>query len=73
MPAGKPVDCGRRKRQLQKAQLVIKAPKRGAHRKRRERAPLPGMLMHQDGSRHEWVPDQRRDLIVTIAFTQYIE
>jgi len=30
---------------LQKAQLVLKAPKRGAHRKRRERAPLPGMLL----------------------------
>ena len=41
------------KRQLQKAQLVLKAPKRGAHRKRRERAPLPGMLLHQDGSRHQ--------------------
>jgi transposase len=54
------------KRQLQKAQLVMKAPKRGAHRKRRERVPLPGMLMHQDGSRHEWVPDQRWDLIVTM-------
>jgi transposase len=54
------------KRQLQKAQLVMKAPKRGAHRKRRERAPLPGMLLHQDGSRHEWVPDQKWDLIVTM-------
>lgn len=54
------------KRQLQQAELIRKAPKRGAHRKRRERAPLPGMLMHQDGSRHEWVPDQRWDLIVTM-------
>jgi transposase len=54
------------KRQLQKTQLVMKAPKRGAHRKRRDRAPLPGMLLHQDGSRHEWVPNQRWDLIVTM-------
>jgi hypothetical protein len=54
------------KRQLQKAQLVMKAPRRGAHRKRRERAPLPGMLLHQDGSRHAWVADQRWDLIVTM-------
>ncbi len=54
------------KRELQKAQLIAKAPKRGAHRKRRERAPLPGMLLHQDGSRHEWVADQRWDLIVTM-------
>ncbi|MGH8134380.1 MAG: helix-turn-helix domain-containing protein [Steroidobacteraceae bacterium] len=54
------------KRQLQKVQLVMQAPKRGAHRKRRDRAPLPGMLVHQDGSRHTWVPDQRWDLIVTM-------
>jgi hypothetical protein len=52
--------------ELQKAHLVAKAPKRGAHRKRRDRAPLPGMLLHQDGSRHEWVADQRWDLIVTM-------
>jgi transposase len=58
------------KRQLQSAQLVIKAPKRGAHRKRRERAPLPGMLLHQDGSRHEWVADQKWDLIVTMKGTR---
>jgi transposase len=54
------------KRELQKAQLIAKAPKRGAHRKRRERAPLVGMLLHQDGSSHEWVPDQQWDLIVTM-------
>jgi len=54
------------KRQLQKAQLVVKAPRRGAHRKRRDRAPLPGMLLHQDGSDHEWVAGQRWDLIVTM-------
>jgi hypothetical protein len=52
--------------ELQKAHLVAKVPKRGAHRKRRDRAPLPGMLLHQDGSRHEWVEDQRWDLIVTM-------
>lgn len=54
------------KKQLQKAQLVIQAPRRGAHRKRRDRAPLPGMLLHQDRSRHEWVPGQCWDLIVTM-------
>ena len=43
-----------------------KAAKRGAHRKRRERSPLPGMLVHQDGSTHEWVPGQHWDLIVTM-------
>jgi transposase len=54
------------KRLLQAAGLVAKAKRRGAHRKRRERRPLPGMMLHQDGSRHEWVPGCRWDLIVTM-------
>jgi hypothetical protein len=54
------------KKRLQEAELVPKAEKRGAHRKRRERAALPGMLIHQDGSNHEWVAGQRWDLIVTL-------
>ncbi len=54
------------KKVLQAARLVPKAPKRGAHRKRRERAPWPGMMLHQDGSRHEWVSGQQWDLIVTM-------
>ena len=54
------------KKCLQEAKLVEKAPRRGAHRKRRERAPLPGMMIHQDGSTHEWVPGQKWDLIVTM-------
>jgi len=43
-----------------------KAKARGAHRKRRERSPLPGLMIHQDGSSHEWVAGQRWDLIVTL-------
>ena len=39
---------------------------RGKHRKRRERAPWPGMMLHQDGSDHEWVEGARWDLIVTM-------
>ena len=35
------------------------ARKRGVHRKRRERRPLPGMLLHLDGSRHQWFQDER--------------
>jgi len=54
------------KKRLQEAELVPKAEKRGAHRKRRERAALPGMLIHQDGSNHEWIAGQRWDLIVTL-------
>lgn len=52
------------KKQLQTAGLVEKGKQKGAHRKKRERMPLPGMMIHQDGSRHEWVPGQMRDLIV---------
>ncbi len=54
------------KTQLQAAKLVDKATKRGAHRKQRERAALPGMILHQDGSTHQWVPGQKWDLIVTM-------
>ena len=54
------------KNELQAAGAVAKAPRRGAHRKRRERAPMAGMLVHQDGSRHEWVAGQHWDLIVTM-------
>lgn len=54
------------KMRLQEAKLVPKAEKRGAHRKRRERSALPGMMVHQDGSNHEWVPRQKWDLIVTM-------
>ena len=45
---------------------TAKAPRRGAHRRKRPRRPLPGMMLHQDGSTHEWVPGQWWDLIVTM-------
>lgn len=54
------------KNTLQHQGAVKRAPKRGAHRKRRERAPLPGMLLHQDGSTHQWVRGKMWDLIVTM-------
>ena len=54
------------KKRLQEVELVPRAEKRGAHRKRRERAALPGMMIHQDGSTHEWVAGQQWDLIVTL-------
>src|ERR1035437_8744032 len=44
---------------LQGAGLVKKGRKRGVHRKRRARRPLPGMLLHLDGSRHQWFQDER--------------
>src|SRR5690348_4947934 len=55
------------KQALQGAGLVARGRKRGAHRKRRERRPLPGMLLHIDGSRHQWFQDERwYDLIVML-------
>ena len=54
------------KNTLQRAGLVTQAVKGGTHRTRRERAPWPGMMLHQDGSTHEWVAGQQWDLIVTM-------
>jgi len=54
------------KKTLQEQQCLSKAPKRGVHRKRRERSPMPGMMIHQDGSTHQWVPGKKWDLIVTM-------
>jgi len=55
------------KQALQGAGLVTRGRKRGAHRKRRERRPLPGMLLHIHGSRHQWFQDERwYDLIVIL-------
>ncbi|MHB8654408.1 MAG: ISNCY family transposase [Terriglobia bacterium] len=47
------------KRALQGAGLVKRERKRGVHRKRRPRRPLPGMLLHIDGSKHGWFQDDR--------------
>ena len=52
---------------LQSRGLLAKAPRKGAHRRKRERRPLPGMMLHQDGSRHVWLEGQPAlDLIVTL-------
>ena len=52
---------------LQGAGLVAKRRKRGFHRRRRPRRPLPGMLLHIDGSKHRWLSDgQWHDLIVIL-------
>ena len=54
------------KNTLQAAGAVKKALKQGVHRKQRDRSPWPGMMLHQDGSQHLWVPGQYWDLIVTM-------
>jgi transposase len=52
---------------LQGAGLAKKGRRRGLHRRRRPRRPLPGMLLHLDGSRHHWFQDDRwYDLLVVL-------
>ena len=51
---------------LQARGRVRKASRRGAHRRKRPRRPLPGMMLHQDGSSHQWVAGQWWYLIVTM-------
>jgi transposase len=52
---------------LQSKGLLSRAKTRGAHRRKRPRRPLPGMMLHQDGSRHEWITGlDAMDLIVTM-------
>jgi DNA-binding MarR family transcriptional regulator len=55
------------KASLHAAGLVAKAKRRGAHRKKRERRPLPGMLLFQDGSAHRWIAGLGRDLDLVVT------
>lgn len=54
------------KNQLQQAGAVVRSKARGKHRKKRDREPLPGMMVHQDASSHEWIEGHRWDLVVTM-------
>jgi hypothetical protein len=54
---------------LHSAGLVAPQKRRGGrHRKKRERRPLPGMLLFQDGSTHRWIAalEHDLDLVVTL-------
>jgi hypothetical protein len=53
---------------LHRAGLATPAKTRSAHRKKRPRRPMVGMLLHQDASTHAWLPDDVRnyDLVVTM-------
>jgi len=54
------------KNTLQNAGLVGKAKTRGPHRIKRLASALPGMMIHQDGSTHQWIEGKYWDLIVTM-------
>lgn len=51
---------------LQKQGLVHKSKKKGAHRCKRPRQPMPGMMIHQDASTHQWIEGILWDLVVTM-------
>jgi transposase len=51
---------------LQTAGLVAKSRKRGKHRKKRIRRPLPGMMLHVDGSTHAWLGGKVKQDLVAI-------
>jgi len=52
---------------LQGRGLLARAPRRGAHRRKRPRRPMIGMMLHQDGSRHGWLEGQAPlDLVITL-------
>ena len=54
------------KKALQEAGLVSKQRRRGKHRRRRPRRPLPGMLLHIDASKHAWFRDGRYYDLITL-------
>ncbi len=55
------------KRTLQEAGLVEKSPGRGRYRRRRERRPMVGVMVHLDASRHRWLPElPMHDLVVAL-------
>jgi len=54
------------KNKLQEANLVKRGRRKGKHRRQRPRRPLPGMMIHQNGSRHRWFARTTCDLIVTM-------
>ena len=52
---------------LQARGLMAKAPRRGAHRRKRPRRPMVGMMLHQDASRYAWLEGcGPLDLVVTL-------
>lgn len=47
--------------------LAERSTGRGTYRRRRERRPMVGMLLHQDASTHAWLADvPKQDLVVTL-------
>src|ERR1035437_1373792 len=58
---------------LQGAGMVAKGRKRGVHRKLRPRRPLPGMLLHIDGSEHRWFVEEEATVPVLTGLKEVVE
>jgi len=57
---------------LQEAGVVDKAPARGQYRRRRERRPRVGMLVHLDASTHQWIAGRPLpELVVALEVSQF--
>ncbi len=56
------------KRVLQEAGLVVRGRRRSAHRKRRPRRPMAGMMLHLDASTHAWLGPEhgQQDLLCVL-------
>lgn len=52
---------------LQQSGLVRRATSRGQYRRRRARRPLPGMLVHLDGSLHRWFEHESDEYQTLVA------
>ena len=52
---------------LEEAGLIQKRDRRDKHRKRRPRKPLIGMMLHMDGSPHDWFGNDTEYDIITIS------
>jgi len=52
---------------LQESGIVEKTRGRGKYRRQRDRRPMRGMMLHIDGSTHEWIPRiPKQDLIAVL-------
>jgi transposase len=66
---------------LQMQGLAVKSPGRGKHRRKRERRPMVGMLLHLDASTHPWIEGVKdQDLVVMmddadgrVLFARFVE
>jgi hypothetical protein len=54
------------RKSLSAAGLVTPSKRGGAHRLRRPRRPMAGMMLHQDASKHVWFGEDYCDLVVTL-------